>query len=128
MTINIPISDGELLDKITILELKMEYIQDESKLYNVEKEYFALNSMLNALHLSTEIQTLRNELKDINRSLWDIEDRIRVKEKNKQFDEEFIELARSVYITNDERARVKREINVALKSDLIEEKQYDDYK
>lgn len=128
MTINIPISDGELLDKITILELKMEYIRDESKLYNVEKEYFTLNSLLNTLHLSTEIQTLRNELKDINRSLWDIEDRIRVKEKNKQFDEEFIELARSVYITNDERARVKREINVALKSDLVEEKQYDDYK
>lgn len=128
MTINVPTSDGELLDKITILELKMEYIQDEGKLSNVEKEYFTLNSLMNSLHLSTEIQNLRKQLKDINRTLWNIEDKIRVKEKNKQFDEEFIELARSVYITNDERARVKREINVALESDLIEEKQYDDYK
>ena len=117
-----PISVGELIDKITILEIKEERITDESKRINVEKELEALRS-IEILNIPTD---LVDELREVNRSLWDIEDAIREKERMSEFDEKFVELARSVYFTNDRRSRIKRSINEISGSDLIEEKSYND--
>ena len=124
----IPISWGELLDKITILEIKLENLVSKSALQNVENEQQQLNTILLEYALDKKnIEMLFAELKKINKKLWDIEDSIREKERKKSFDEAFIQLARSVYIINDQRSRVKRSINDALGSDLIEEKSYSEY-
>lgn len=128
MTIKIELSYGEMLDKITILQIKSERISDESKLVNVNKELSLLNDLWEAdPKSSVDITEEIAELKSINETLWDIEDDIRDKERAKEFDSRFIELARAVYVTNDKRANVKRVINVKLGSDLIEEKSYADY-
>ena len=128
MNITAEISFGELLDKITILEIKSERISDSEKLKNIHKELSSLTTTWESFELSNaEIKNLRNELKEINESLWDIEDDIRNKEFKKEFDQQFIELARAVYITNDKRSETKRNINILLGSNLIEEKSYADY-
>jgi uncharacterized protein DUF6165 len=126
--ISVPISYGELIDKITILEIKSERIRDAAKVANVRTELDLLaETWLTNAASSKDIAVERDALKRVNEALWDIEDRIRLKEKAKAFDAEFIELARSVYIRNDERARVKRAINEKLGSTLVEEKSYQDY-
>ena len=128
MNLKVEVSVGEFLDKMTILEIKSERIQDASKLANVGKELELLRRTWEASPLAgSDISEKLGELKKVNEALWEIEDKIRVKESVGEFDEEFVELARSVYIENDQRAAVKRELNVALGSDLIEEKSYADY-
>ena len=122
------ISPGELIDKITILEIKMDRITDEKKLKNIKTEWDALNqSRANKILISAKLDELTAELKTINETLWVIEDDIRECEHRKEFGEAFITLARSVYLNNDHRARVKRKINELLGSRLIEEKSYSDY-
>ena len=124
----IPISWGELFDKITILEIKIENLKEKNALKNVKTEHDQLNTIYNNNFLKNEIaRVLFNDLKEINHKLWEIEDLIRDKERNKTFDKEFIELARNVYFTNDERSRIKRNINDTLGSEIIEEKSYSDY-
>jgi len=124
-----PVSFGELIDKITILEIKCGQMRAAAKLANVRTELDLLNAAWAQNPAShTNIAAERARLKIVNQALWDIEDRIRVKEKAQAFDAEFIELARSVYIRNDERAAVKREINLRLGSQLVEEKSYQDYR
>ena len=121
-------SAGELVDKLTILEIKKEKIKDPKKLSVIEKEYFSLeNSFKDKIKLNSQIQELRNKLKKINQELWNIEDDIRFAEKNNNFNEKFIELARSVYKCNDKRAKIKLEINILTKSDITEIKQYTEY-
>ena len=124
----IPISWGELLDKITILQIKLENITSKNALKNIEQELKKLQSILTQYCPKTmETSQLESELREINQQLWDIEDRIRDKERNHSFDDEFIQLARSVYITNDERSRIKRKINNMFGSELVEEKSYAEY-
>ena len=118
--LNVPVSVGEVLDKISILEIKSERITDADKLKNVRTELEHLLVVAEA----HRHPALESELKEVNEALWDIEDRIRVKERLQEFDDEFIELARSVYVTNDQRADIKREINKAAGSELVEEKSY----
>ena len=124
-----PVSYGELLDKIAILQIKSERMNDPAKLANVRNELSALEKTWMAHPAAgTDIVRLRAELKTVNERLWEIEDDIRLKEKAQAFDEGFVKLARSVYFENDERARIKREINTALGSAYVEEKSYEDYK
>ncbi len=125
--INVPISPGELLDKITILELKSEHIKDKEKLANVEIELKLLTQIWKNTITGSEFIELKQELKNNNKALWDIEDKIRIKESNKEFDQVFIELARSVYIQNDKRADTKKKINLKLGSMIVEEKSYANY-
>jgi hypothetical protein len=126
--ISAPVSYGELIDKITILEIKSERMADAAKLANVRDELQILDRLWNMdEHSRTDIAAERAELKRINEALWDIEDEIRVKERNQAFDARFIELARAVYHTNDKRAAVKRAINLELGSRLVEEKSYQGY-
>ena len=128
MTIQVDVSYGEFLDKISILEIKSERIKDENKLKNVNKELTLLRDLWQACPASaTDIQDEMVRLKRINEKLWEIEDDIRDKERRREFDEKFIELARAVYYSNDERAAIKHELNMKLGSDLIEEKSYSDY-
>ncbi|PJK15309.1 hypothetical protein CO613_00920 [Lysobacteraceae bacterium NML07-0707] len=127
--ISVPVSFGELLDKIAILEIKSERMRDEAKLANVRTELAALNKTWDAHPASAQdIAELRAALKAVNERLWVIEDDIRLKEKAQAFDDEFIKLARSVYFENDERARIKKAINLALGSTYVEEKSYQDYR
>ena len=127
--IQTPVSYGELLDKITILEIKSSRIADAAKLANVRNELDLLNAIWSGSHVSTiDIAHERAQLLAINQALWDIEDAIRLKERAQAFDQEFIELARSVYFRNDERAACKRAINLKLGSELVEEKSYQDYR
>jgi hypothetical protein len=124
----IPISWGELLDKITILQIKLENLISQEALNNVAWELKQLQSIFfQSCPKAIKPKQLELELNKINQRLWDIEDKIRDKERNKSFDDEFIQLARSVYITNDERSRIKRRINETFGSDLIEEKSYSEY-
>ena len=123
----VEISNGELLDKFSILEIKMGNITDPSKLVNIENEYKELTSDCTDLLRDSTISFLYAELKSINQKLWVIEDDIRECERRKDFGQEFISLAREVYFTNDERARVKKEINLASGSSLVEEKSYQAY-
>lgn len=128
MLIQVPVSWGELVDKITILEIKSERISDEAKLVNIRRELDELNKTAKAAATFTpQVQALQQKLKEVNEKLWVIEDDIRDCERNKDFGPKFIELARAVYFTNDERFRVKREINDALGSILSEEKSYAAY-
>ena len=124
-TILAPISIGELIDKITILEIKQIYMTG-IKLKNINKEMKLLKNILQDKNLEINIDLIKN-LKNINKKLWEIEDNIRIKESNQEFDEEFIKLARSVYIENDKRASIKKEINQKYNSDLVEEKSYKNY-
>tara|TARA_X000000950_G_scaffold282689_1_gene382018 strand:- start:85 stop:465 length:381 start_codon:yes stop_codon:yes gene_type:complete len=126
MEIQIPISVGELIDKITILEIKIEKVNNQIKKINIKKELTELTKIFNDLK-NTELDPLYRQLKIINKKLWDIEDEIRVHEKNNNFNDEFIELARSVYITNDERFEIKSKINNLYDSDIVEEKLYEEY-
>ena len=120
------ISAGELIDKITILEIKMEKISNKEKLVEVNKELISLNETLKkSINNESKIVSFKNDLKNINLKLWDIEDGKRSAEKNNQFDEKFIELARSVYKFNDERAKIKSAINEALGSNIKEVKSYE---
>ena len=123
--INVPISVGELIDKITILEIKKDNLKN-LKLKNILKELSFLRAVLekNSIFIPDEIFF---QLKSINLKLWDIEDKIRIKEKNKEFDNEFIELARSVYLNNDTRSETKKELNIIFNSEIIEEKSYEKY-
>ena len=123
--INAPISIGELVDKITILEIKKDKLQN-SKLKNVLKELSYLRELIEK-HKIDITDDLFFQLKEVNLSLWNIEDQIRIKEKNKEFDNTFIELARSVYFKNDKRAEIKKSINQLFNSEIIEEKFYSDY-
>ena len=120
------ISAGELIDKITILEIKKEKISNKEKLVEVNKELISLNETLKkSINDESKILSFKNDLKNINLKLWDIEDGKRSAEKNNQFDEKFIELARSVYKFNDKRAKIKLEINNALGSSIKEVKSYE---
>lgn len=124
----VPISWGELIDKITILEIKAKNLSSPSALFNVRKELQILESSnTQASFFSGAILDLKNQLSIVNLKLWEIEDSIREKEHLKLFDNEFIELARSVYKTNDIRSRIKRTINELMNSEIIEEKSYRSY-
>jgi hypothetical protein len=124
----VPTSWGELFDKITILQIKLENLTSKNALKNVERELKKLRSISTQYCPKTlETIQLEGELRQINQQLWDIEDRIRDKERHNAFDDEFIQLARSVYITNDERSRIKRKINDMFGSELVEEKSYAEY-
>lgn len=127
--IQTPVSYGELIDKITILEIKSRRIADEAKLANVRNELNLLTATWqNDSASQTDIGSERAQLLAVNELLWDIEDKIRLKERAQEFDREFIELARAVYFRNDERAAFKRQINLKLGSQLVEEKSYQDYR
>ena len=124
----IPMSPGELLDKITILRIKSARIKDADKLNNVRKELKMLEDIWSqAVTEDDTIKQLTVELTSINEALWEIEDDIRDEEREKRFGDQFIELARSVYVTNDQRAEAKKKINLHLGSDIVEEKSYQDY-
>ncbi len=128
MAVNVPVSWGELLDKVTILQIKAEKITDAGKLANVKNELQALQGVIEAAgELQQDVLDAMDGLRDANTKLWDIEDNIRACEREKRFDEEFIRLARSVYYTNDRRAELKKQINSMLDSGLVEEKSYEDY-
>ncbi len=122
--IHIPVSIGELADKITILDIKRKKIADPEKLGNINKEYVELVMIYEQIPKDDSIAAMVAELREVNTALWDIEDRIRECGKACEFGEEFIELARSVYLHNDRRSRIKYLINKALNSELIEEKSY----
>ncbi len=129
MTITVGVSLGEFLDKLTILQIKAERMRDPGKLANVRKELDLLTQTWNrSPFAAADIREPLARLKAVNEKLWDIEDRIRLKESQGAFDAEFIELARAVYHSNDERAAIKRELNVRLGSALVEEKSYADYR
>jgi hypothetical protein len=126
----VPVSPGELIDKITILEIKSARMTDAAKLHNVRTELTLLTETWSVSEFSkkADIGAEWAGLRDVNGQLWDIEDRIRDKEREGQFDGVFIELARAVYVTNDERAALKRRINTKLGSVLVEEKSYQEYR
>jgi hypothetical protein len=126
--IRVPVSPGEVLDKITILEIKSERMSDPEKVHNVRVELELLqDNWSENIRDTREIQKLHDQLKEINEALWKIEDDIRDKERAREFDDRFIELARAVYVTNDKRSRIKKELNLHLGSEIIEEKSYQDY-
>ena len=128
MIINTPISLGELIDKISILVIKEKKIKDEKKNNLIREELTLLRKTLNEAANNNSINNYLNQLIDVNSTLWKIEDEIRDCEKNKKFDQKFIELARSVYITNDRRAEIKLEINNKFGSKIVEVKSYKKYK
>ena len=124
----VPVSPGEMLDKITILEIKSERIYDPQKVANVRHELDLLIKVWDmAVVNDATVAALKARMKSINEDLWEIEDDIRDQEKAKNFGERFIELARAVYVTNDQRAEAKKELNLYLGSDIVEEKSYQDY-
>ncbi len=126
--IQVPVSPGEVLDKITILEIKSERINDAEKVANVQRELELLQaSWRQAVEQDETVSRIHAELKTINEALWVIEDDIRDKERAREFDQVFIDLARSVYVTNDQRANAKKELNTYLGSEIVEEKSYQDY-
>ncbi|MCH2033941.1 MAG: DUF6165 family protein [Tenacibaculum sp.] len=128
----IEVSNGEIIDKYTILEIKRVEIKDERKLVNVQHEYDVLTPIVKCIYdeVSDEskLKELHNDLLTINKKLWKIEDDIRECERNKDFGQTFVDLARAVYFTNDDRSVVKKDINTLTGSDLVEEKSYEDYK
>lgn len=124
----VEISIGELLDKLSILYIKRKFISDPEKIQNVQKEIDVLEPLSNHFLTSSEIRTIFDELEHTNLHLWNVEDLIREKENRKEFDQDFIDLARSVYITNDQRASLKKKINLITGSNLVEEKSYQEYK
>ena len=120
----VEVSNGEVVDKITILKIKLDKIKDSDKLENIKKEYRILSPYMESFEVKREFENLHA----INFLLWEVEDNIREKEKIEEFDEEFISLARQVYRLNDERARIKKTINEKTGSELIEEKSYKEWK
>lgn len=130
----IEVSNGEIVDKLTILAIKLEQIKDKAKLKNVQTEYDELAPIVHGMYDSlnendqVKMKGFHQDLQNINQTLWNIEDQIRIHESKKDFEDDFVELARSVYFTNDERADVKKYINVLTGSLLVEEKSYEDYK
>lgn len=129
MNLMTPVSPGELLDKLTILEIKSERIQDPEKLINIRHELELLEAVWRQEAQDSEtVRALRSDLKQVNEMLWVIEDDIRLCENAGNFGDRFIELARSVYFTNDKRADLKKQINLALGSAIVEEKSYQDYR
>ena len=121
----IEVSIGEIVDKLSILQIKLENIKDEEKLINIKKEF---NYLYDIVFKDLQIQLDDYQrLLNINKQLWDIEDDIRDEERAKRFESKFIELARAVYVTNDERSRIKKDINLKYGSDFVEEKSYQDY-
>jgi|TARA_Y100000034_G_scaffold59618_1_gene72468 hypothetical protein len=125
MKVEIP--NGDLVDKITILKIKLRMVTDKEKLKNIRKEYKILKPLLKEIGMS-ERQKLFLELVHVNQNLWGVEDELRKLESINDFDKKFIELARQVYYINDERAKIKKEINLKTKSELVEEKSYENYK
>jgi hypothetical protein len=124
----IPVSPGEVLDKICILEIKSERMTDPQKLANVRTELTLLkDSWAQSVVDDETIAKLHAQLKEVNEALWVIEDDIRDKERSREFDQQFVELARSVYFTNDRRSNIKKELNLYLGSEIVEEKSYQDY-
>jgi hypothetical protein len=127
--IKVPVSPGELLDKITILRIKSRRMSDPAKLANVRRELEALEETWGrSPYATSDVDDDVHALLAVNERLWQIEDDIRDKERQKAFDAEFVRLARAVYVENDERAAIKRRLNIALGSGLVEEKSYRDYK
>ena len=128
MQLHVPVSVGEVLDKITILQIKLAHISDARKRTNIQTELDALLPLVDGgSFASSQMQALTAKLKLVNEELWIIEDDIREKEAAKNFDNEFVQLARAVYVTNDKRAAIKKQINLATGSALIEEKSYEPY-
>lgn len=127
----IEVSNGEILDKYTILAIKLAEIKDEAKLANVRNEYDSLTPVIESIYNSVanqeDLESLHTDLLNVNKTLWNIEDQIRDCERDKNFGQDFIELARSVYYTNDDRAEVKKKINTLTGSTLVEEKSYQEY-
>ena len=122
------ISAGELLDKISILEIKLEKIKDKNSLDEIDKEYKILKNAQNSnIEITDKIEKLFKEIKEVNTNLWDIEDKLRICEKNKDFRKNFTELARKVYLNNDKRSKIKSQINKILGSNIREIKQYVNY-
>ena len=127
--IHVPVSPGEVLDKITILEIKSERISEPDKVANVKRELELLQaSWQKSVDEDETVRGIHAKLKSINEDLWEIEDDIRDKERAREFDQVFIDLARSVYVTNDQRADANKQLNVYLGSEIVEEKSYQDYK
>jgi len=126
----VEVSNGELLDKLSILELKLKNIKDDKKLINIKNEHGGLSPLCNNLfnNYGNELRSLYAKLSEINAELWKIEDDIRGCERNKDFGDEFVRLARAVYFTNDKRSDVKKSINLLTESGFVEEKSYEDYK
>jgi hypothetical protein len=124
MIVHVPVSVGELIDKITILQIKLAHARTPTQTHNVSVELTQLNSTLNQLALSQDISQQTIQLHAINQELWNIEDAKRQHEQRQQFDSDFIALARAVYIKNDQRAAIKRQINQITNSDIVEEKIY----
>jgi hypothetical protein len=124
MTIDIKIGIGEALDRVSILEIKLDNITDEVKLHNIKREYDYLTSVLQPIEELEGTKLLYDSLYDVNSRLWEVEDLLRVLEKKNDFTEEFINLARSVYKLNDERAEIKKRINILYGSEFLEEKSY----
>jgi|NorSeaMetagenome_1021524.scaffolds.fasta_scaffold00091_18 hypothetical protein len=132
----IEVSNGEIIDKLTILKIKLDQIKDADKLVNIQKEYDYLNTVVGTIYaefkddqvIVKELQFLHDDLLNVNKTLWNIEDYIRAFEKTEVFNEDFIELARSVYFTNDDRSDVKKKINTLTGSQFVEEKSYEEYK
>jgi hypothetical protein len=124
--VKVEVSIGEVIDKLTILSIKSQKINDQNKLKNIRKEYNLLKEGLEKTGIGIPSEEVR-QLEKINLRLWDIEDKIRLKEAKKEFDQDFIELARSIYYNNDKRAAVKRKINLKFGSEVIEEKEYTNY-
>ena len=126
----VEVSNGELLDKLSILELKLKNIKDNKKLINIKNEHGGLSPLCNNLfdNYGNELRSLYAKLSEINAELWKIEDDIRECERNKDFGDEFVRLARAVYFTNDKRSDVKKSINLLTESGFVEEKSYEDYK
>ena len=125
----VEVSNGELLDKLSILELKLNNIKDNKKIINIKNEYVGLRPLCDDLfnNYGEELISLYSKLSEINAELWQIEDDIRECERNKVFNEEFIRLARAVYFTNDKRSDIKKSINLLTDSGFVEEKSYEDY-
>jgi len=126
----VEVSNGELLDKLSILELKLKNIKDNKKLINIKNEHGGLSPLCNNLfdNYGNELRSLYANISEINAELWKIEDDIRECERNKDFGDEFVRLARAVYFTNDKRSDVKKSINLLTESGFVEEKSYEDYK
>ncbi|BDD89444.1 DUF6165 family protein [Desulfofustis limnaeus] len=128
MAVKIPVSWGELLDKLTILQIKMERIEDPEKRRNVRKELAALDAVRRDRGVpAPELEELVGQLRQVNEQLWDIEDAIRLCERQQEFGARFVQLARSVYQSNDRRAALKYQINRLLDSEIVEEKSYESY-
>jgi hypothetical protein len=128
----IEVSNGEIIDKFTILEIKLDKIKDAAKLVNIQKEYDYLKSVVNEIYIQSnsaieELEFLHTDLLNVNKTLWNIEDYIRESERAEQFGSDFVELARSVYYTNDDRSDVKKKINLLTGSLFVEEKSYEEY-